>query len=206
MPLAVVGSNVVIEVNGKKVRGRQYPWGVAEGRFTQVHREKERRQLRRFERSYQRHVLFIYLVLFLPVFTKTFDTQDVVVPRLDDEGCERCWCMSASGGWCIWICLAAPNIFSLSWWMKHDILLRETWCMFVFTECINYLVVKWLVKMYYQLFICWVPQLEDGLMYLMEQSTSHVEGISENSDHSWEKKMAPPSQCICITLVFTPLA
>lgn len=35
MPLAVVGSNVVVEVNGKKVRGRQYPWGVAEGRFTQ---------------------------------------------------------------------------------------------------------------------------------------------------------------------------
>ncbi|CAG5958350.1 unnamed protein product [Menidia menidia] len=31
MPLAVVGSNVVVEVNGKKVRGRQYPWGVAEG-------------------------------------------------------------------------------------------------------------------------------------------------------------------------------
>uniref|UniRef100_A0A8C6MGQ8 Septin n=1 Tax=Nothobranchius furzeri TaxID=105023 RepID=A0A8C6MGQ8_NOTFU len=30
MPLAVVGSNVVVEVNGKKVRGRQYPWGVAE--------------------------------------------------------------------------------------------------------------------------------------------------------------------------------
>lgn len=36
MPLAVVGSNVVIEVNGKKVRGRQYPWGVAEGRSTQT--------------------------------------------------------------------------------------------------------------------------------------------------------------------------
>lgn len=34
MPLAVVGSNVVVEVNGKKVRGRQYPWGVAEGRFS----------------------------------------------------------------------------------------------------------------------------------------------------------------------------
>uniref|UniRef100_A0A673N8Q9 Septin n=1 Tax=Sinocyclocheilus rhinocerous TaxID=307959 RepID=A0A673N8Q9_9TELE len=30
LPLAVVGSNTVIEVNGKKVRGRQYPWGVAE--------------------------------------------------------------------------------------------------------------------------------------------------------------------------------
>lgn len=35
MPLAVVGSNVVVEVNGKKVRGRQYPWGVAEGKFIQ---------------------------------------------------------------------------------------------------------------------------------------------------------------------------
>lgn len=33
MPLAVVGSNVVVEVNGRKVRGRQYPWGVAEGTF-----------------------------------------------------------------------------------------------------------------------------------------------------------------------------
>uniref|UniRef100_A0A8C1KCI2 Septin n=1 Tax=Cyprinus carpio TaxID=7962 RepID=A0A8C1KCI2_CYPCA len=30
LPLAVVGSNTIIEVNGKKVRGRQYPWGVAE--------------------------------------------------------------------------------------------------------------------------------------------------------------------------------
>uniref|UniRef100_A0A2K6BMS7 Septin n=1 Tax=Macaca nemestrina TaxID=9545 RepID=A0A2K6BMS7_MACNE len=29
-PLAVVGSNTIIEVNGKRVRGRQYPWGVAE--------------------------------------------------------------------------------------------------------------------------------------------------------------------------------
>ncbi|KPP70295.1 septin-7-like [Scleropages formosus] len=30
LPLAVVGSNTSIEVNGKRVRGRQYPWGVAE--------------------------------------------------------------------------------------------------------------------------------------------------------------------------------
>uniref|UniRef100_A0A4W6D165 Septin-7 n=1 Tax=Lates calcarifer TaxID=8187 RepID=A0A4W6D165_LATCA len=30
LPLAVVGSNTIIEVNGKHVRGRQYPWGVAE--------------------------------------------------------------------------------------------------------------------------------------------------------------------------------
>lgn len=30
VPFAVVGSNVVIEVDGKKVRGRKYPWGIAE--------------------------------------------------------------------------------------------------------------------------------------------------------------------------------
>lgn len=30
VPFAVVGSNTVIEVAGKKVRGRQYPWGVVE--------------------------------------------------------------------------------------------------------------------------------------------------------------------------------
>ncbi|XP_041047515.1 septin-7-like [Carcharodon carcharias] len=30
VPLAVVGSTFVFEVSGRKVRGRQYPWGVAE--------------------------------------------------------------------------------------------------------------------------------------------------------------------------------
>lgn len=30
VPFAVVGSNTVIDAGGKKVRGRQYPWGVAE--------------------------------------------------------------------------------------------------------------------------------------------------------------------------------
>ncbi|KAG8224052.1 hypothetical protein J437_LFUL001129 [Ladona fulva] len=30
IPFAVVGSNVVMEVAGKKVRGRQYPWGIVE--------------------------------------------------------------------------------------------------------------------------------------------------------------------------------
>lgn len=34
LPLAVVGSNTIIEVNNKKVRVRQYPWGVAEGSGT----------------------------------------------------------------------------------------------------------------------------------------------------------------------------
>ena len=33
MPFAVVGSNTVLEVANKKVRGRQYPWGVAEGKY-----------------------------------------------------------------------------------------------------------------------------------------------------------------------------
>lgn len=30
VPFAVVGSNVVIEADGKKIRGRKYPWGTAE--------------------------------------------------------------------------------------------------------------------------------------------------------------------------------
>ena len=33
MPFAVVGSNTLIEVCGKKVRGRLYPWGVVEGKM-----------------------------------------------------------------------------------------------------------------------------------------------------------------------------
>lgn len=31
VPFAVVGANAVLEVDGKKVRGRKYPWGIAEG-------------------------------------------------------------------------------------------------------------------------------------------------------------------------------
>lgn len=30
VPFAVVGSNAVIEIEGKKLRGRKYPWGIAE--------------------------------------------------------------------------------------------------------------------------------------------------------------------------------
>lgn len=30
VPFAVVGSNAVIEIDGKKIRGRKYPWGIAE--------------------------------------------------------------------------------------------------------------------------------------------------------------------------------
>lgn len=30
VPFAVIGSNTILEVNGKRVRGRQYPWGIVE--------------------------------------------------------------------------------------------------------------------------------------------------------------------------------
>lgn len=30
VPFAVVGSNTVTEAGGKRVRGRQYPWGIVE--------------------------------------------------------------------------------------------------------------------------------------------------------------------------------
>lgn len=31
VPFAVVGANAIIEIDGRKVRGRKYPWGIAEG-------------------------------------------------------------------------------------------------------------------------------------------------------------------------------
>lgn len=37
IPFAVVGSNVIIEVAGQKVRGRQYPWGVVDGELYTKH-------------------------------------------------------------------------------------------------------------------------------------------------------------------------
>lgn len=36
VPFAVVGSNTVLEVNGRRMRGRQYPWGIAEGKFVDI--------------------------------------------------------------------------------------------------------------------------------------------------------------------------
>ena len=36
VPFAVVGANTVIEIDGKKIRGRRYPWGVAEGEWTDL--------------------------------------------------------------------------------------------------------------------------------------------------------------------------
>merc|ERR1712083_188357 len=30
MPFAVVGANAMVEIKGKKMRGRQYPWGIVE--------------------------------------------------------------------------------------------------------------------------------------------------------------------------------
>lgn len=31
-PFAVVASDTVLEVGGKRVRGRQYPWGIVDGK------------------------------------------------------------------------------------------------------------------------------------------------------------------------------
>ena len=33
VPFAVIGSNAVVEVNGKRTRGRLYPWGIVEGKY-----------------------------------------------------------------------------------------------------------------------------------------------------------------------------
>jgi septin 7 len=33
IPFAVVGSTTEVEVGGRKVRGRKYPWGVIEGPY-----------------------------------------------------------------------------------------------------------------------------------------------------------------------------
>lgn len=33
VPFAVVGANTVIETEGRRVRGRKYPWGIAEGKL-----------------------------------------------------------------------------------------------------------------------------------------------------------------------------
>lgn len=36
VPFAVVGSNTIFEVGGKKFRGRQYPWGVVDGNISKT--------------------------------------------------------------------------------------------------------------------------------------------------------------------------
>ena len=36
VPFAVVGANAIIEIDGRKVRGRRYPWGIAEGEKIQI--------------------------------------------------------------------------------------------------------------------------------------------------------------------------
>lgn len=33
MPFAIVGSEEVVDIGGRRVRARQYPWGVVEGMF-----------------------------------------------------------------------------------------------------------------------------------------------------------------------------
>lgn len=41
VPFAVVGSSTVLEVAGRKVRGRQYPWGVVEGTLFSTQKKAE---------------------------------------------------------------------------------------------------------------------------------------------------------------------
>lgn len=36
VPFAVVGANTVIEQEGRRIRGRKYPWGIAEGEILLV--------------------------------------------------------------------------------------------------------------------------------------------------------------------------
>lgn len=109
MPLAVVGSNVVIEVNGKKVRGRQYPWGVAEGRFTQVHCQKGRTRFSscgqtaraskinwkyaHFESSRGAAIKHFSSFFFLSVFKKAIWYTVRHLPWSDNDRCEKeaCW-------------------------------------------------------------------------------------------------------------------
>lgn len=33
VPFAVIGSSALLSAEARKVRGRKYPWGVAEGEF-----------------------------------------------------------------------------------------------------------------------------------------------------------------------------
>ena len=35
LPFAVVGSNCVLDINGEKIRGRRYPWGVVNVSFSE---------------------------------------------------------------------------------------------------------------------------------------------------------------------------
>ena len=39
LPFAVVGSNCVLDINGEKIRGRRYPWGVVN--VSKLYRKKE---------------------------------------------------------------------------------------------------------------------------------------------------------------------
>lgn len=40
MPFAVAGSTEVHDVDGKKVRGRKYPWGLVEGNLINIQSEQ----------------------------------------------------------------------------------------------------------------------------------------------------------------------
>lgn len=108
MPLAVVGSNVVIEVNGKKVRGRQYPWGVAEGRFIQVHCQTGRTRLpscgqaaKAYKINQHKDMSSLKVYEMQQLRTVSFqerrDTPYVIVPQSDNDRCRR----ETEARWCL---------------------------------------------------------------------------------------------------------
>jgi len=60
VPFAVVGANTVVEHDGKKVRGRKYPWGIAEGAREKILINHDR-SLQRFNfHTDNQNVIFIF--------------------------------------------------------------------------------------------------------------------------------------------------
>uniref|UniRef100_A0A8C4PYH2 Septin-7 n=1 Tax=Eptatretus burgeri TaxID=7764 RepID=A0A8C4PYH2_EPTBU len=70
VPFAVVGSNMVVEVNGRKVRGRLYPWGIVEGE-----RVRERREAYERERDIDRYIFVQNVREYLTTTRNTFITM-----------------------------------------------------------------------------------------------------------------------------------
>ena len=51
VPFAIVGSNCLIENDGKKVRGRKYPWGIVDVSYKKFRRCQKYQELWRMARS-----------------------------------------------------------------------------------------------------------------------------------------------------------
>lgn len=71
LPFAVVGSNTTIEVAGKKIRGRQYPWGVVDGEAQLI------------DNAWSADLITICLV--------RFDFQLKIHSTAISSSCDECW-------------------------------------------------------------------------------------------------------------------